>query len=291
LPPAARRAIFGAFQPTFAEGATQLQALIIIGHGSHLNAESSAPVYAHAAAIRATGAFDEVRECFWKEEPSMREVFDLVEAEDVYVVPLFISEGYFTEEVIPRELGLDGPAPSVTRKLGRTIHYTKPVGTHPSMSRMILRRAEESAGLDDEQARRAGLIIIGHGTERNSNSAEVIYRVSREADEAGVFGHVRTGFLDQAPEVGEVLEEMEERSVVLVPFFVAEGWHTQETIPDDLGINRPAVSPVTERDGRTIFYAAPVGTFPEIAQIVLQRAREAGARVPEGVQVAEAGGV
>ncbi|HYR06992.1 MAG TPA: CbiX/SirB N-terminal domain-containing protein [Longimicrobium sp.] len=268
-----------------------MQALIIIGHGSHLNAESSAPVYAHAAAIRATGAFDEVRECFWKEEPSMREVFDLVEADEVYVVPLFISEGYFTEEVIPRELGLDGPAPSVTRKLGKTIHYTRPVGTHPSMSRMILRRAEESAGLTHEQAREAGLIIIGHGTERNSNSSEVIYRVSREADEAGVFGHVRTGFLDQEPAVGEVLEAMEERRIVLVPFFVAEGWHTQETIPDDLGLNRPAVSPVTERDGRTVFYAAPVGTFPEIAHIVLQRAREAGARLPHGAAVGEAAGV
>ncbi len=268
-----------------------MQALVIIGHGSHLNADSSAPVYRHAEAIRRAGVFSEVRECFWKEEPSMREVFDLVEAEDVYVVPLFISEGYFTEEVIPRELGLDGPAPSVTRKLGRTVHYARPVGTHPSMARMILRRAEESAGLSHEQARQAGLIIIGHGTERNGNSAEVIYRVSREADEAGVFGHVRTGFLDQEPEVGDVLREMREPRVVLVPFFVAEGWHTQETIPDDLGIDRPAVSPVTERDGRTIFYAAPVGTFPEIAQIVLERAREAGARIPQSVAVGEAAGV
>jgi sirohydrochlorin cobaltochelatase len=193
--------------------------------------------------------------------------------------------------VIPRELGLSGPAPSVTRKLGKTIHYCGPIGTHPWMTRMILRRAEESAGLTDQEARQAGLIIIGHGTERNSNSAEVIYRVSREADEAGVFGHVRTGFLDQEPEVGDVLEEMEERRVVLVPFFVAEGWHTQETIPDDLGINRPAVSPVTDKDGRTIFYAAPVGTFPEIARIVLQRAREAGAAVPDGVMAGEAAGV
>jgi sirohydrochlorin cobaltochelatase len=268
-----------------------LQALIIIGHGSHLNAESSAPVYAHAAAIRRTGAFDEVRECFWKEEPSMREVFDLVEADQVYVVPLFISEGYFTEEVIPRELGLSGPAPSVTRKLGKTVHYTGPVGTHPSMAEMILRRAEETAGLDAERARRAGLIIIGHGTERNSNSSEVIYRVSRQAAEAGVFGHVKTGFLDQEPEVGDVLDGMEEDTVVLVPFFVAEGWHTQETIPDDLGINRPAVTTVTEKDGKVIFYAAPVGTFPEIAEIVLQRAREAGAQVPGGLRVSEAAGV
>jgi len=262
-----------------------LQALIVIGHGSHLNAESSAPVYRHAETLRRLGVFDEVRECFWKEEPSLREVFDLVEAEEVYVVPLFISEGYFTEEVIPRELGLSGPAPSITRKLGKTIHYCGPIGTHPWMTRMILRRAEESAGLSDEEAREAGLVIIGHGTERNSNSQQVIYRVTREAEEMGIFGSVRTGFLDQPPDVGEVLDEMEQRTVVLVPFFVAEGWHTQETIPDDLGINRPAISPVTEKDGRTIFYAAPVGTFPEVAEIILQRAREAGARIPEAAGV------
>lgn len=268
-----------------------MQALIIIGHGSHLNAESSAPVYRHAEAIRRTGAFGEVRECFWKEEPSMREVFDLVEAGEVYVVPLFISEGYFTEEVIPRELGLDGPAPSVTRKLGKTIRYCGPVGTHPSMGGMILRRAEQAAGLSREAARKAGLVIIGHGTERNSNSAEVIYRVTREAGEAGVFASVKTGFLDQAPEVGEVLEGMEERLVVLVPFFVAEGWHTQETIPDDLGLNRPAVSHVTEIGGRTVYYADPVGTFPEVAEIILQRAREAGAAVPEGATTLEGAGV
>src|SRR3712207_2731868 len=118
---------------------------------------------------------------------------DLLESEEVYVVPLFISEGYFTEEVIPRELGLDGPAPSVTRRPGKTVHYCGPIGTHPWMPRMILRRAEEGAGLTDEEAREAGLVIIGHGTERNSNSSEVIYRVSREADAAGGFGDVRAG--------------------------------------------------------------------------------------------------
>ena len=219
----------------------------------------------------------------------MREVFDLVEAEEVFVVPLFISEGYFTEEVIPRELGLDGPAPSTTRKLGKTIHYCGPIGTHPWMTRMILRRAEETAGLSDEEAREAGLIVIGHGTERNSNSSEVIYQVTERARGAGLFGHVQAGFLDQPPEVGEVLAEMPERKVVLVPFFVAEGWHTQETIPDDLGINRPALSAMTEKEGRSIYYAPPVGTFPEIAEIVLQRAREAGARVPEGRSVEVAG--
>src|SRR3954466_4442424 len=127
LPRPAQRPNFRAPRLVIRKERKRLQALIIIGHGSHLNADSSAPVYRHAQAIRRTGVFDEVRECFWKEEPSMREVFDLVEADDVWVVPLFISEGYFTEEVIPRELGLSGPAPSVTVKLGKTIRYCGPV--------------------------------------------------------------------------------------------------------------------------------------------------------------------
>ncbi len=254
-----------------------MSALILIGHGSHLSGDSSEPVYRHAETIRRLGVFEEVRECFWKEEPSMREIFDLVDADEVYVVPLFISEGYFTGEVIPRELGLSGPAPSVTRTAGKIVHYCAPVGTHPSMTGMILRRAEETAGMTDEQAARAGLVIIGHGTERNAGSAAAIYDVTEEARRTGRFERVETGFLDQSPEVGAVLRSLDHEEVVLVPFFISEGWHTQETIPDDLGLVRPAVGALTERDGRRFWYTAPVGTFPEIAEIVLERAREAGA--------------
>src|SRR3982750_2762756 len=96
LPRPAQRPNFRAPRLVIRKERKRLQALIIIGHGSHLNADSSAPVYRHARAIRRAGVFDEVRECFWKEEPSMREVFDLVEADDGFPVPLFISAGYFT---------------------------------------------------------------------------------------------------------------------------------------------------------------------------------------------------
>ena len=68
-----------------------MRALVNVGHGSHLNEDSSLPVYEHAARIRKTGEFVEVVECFWKEEPSMRHVLDTIESEDVYVVRAFIS--------------------------------------------------------------------------------------------------------------------------------------------------------------------------------------------------------
>ena len=75
-------------------------------HGSTLNAESSAPTYQHADELRRRKIFAQVVECFWKLEPPICGVLRGVFAPRVFVVPLFISEGYFTEEVIPRELGL-----------------------------------------------------------------------------------------------------------------------------------------------------------------------------------------
>jgi sirohydrochlorin cobaltochelatase len=98
-------------------------ALILVGHGSTVNPDSSTPTQAHARSLRERGVFREVQSCFWKEEPSMREVLRMVESETIYIVPVFISEGYFTQTVIPRELELEGP---LTRREGRKIHYCAP---------------------------------------------------------------------------------------------------------------------------------------------------------------------
>src|SRR5712664_3278310 len=86
-------------------------ALLIVGHGSTVNPDSSAPTLAHAAEIRRRNIFGEVQSAFWKEEPSLRDatfLFDPDTIKNVSVVPNFISEGYFTQTVIPRELELNG---------------------------------------------------------------------------------------------------------------------------------------------------------------------------------------
>ena len=80
-------------------------ALVLAGHGSTLNADSAAPICQHADELRRRGIFAQVQEAFWKQEPYLAQVMRGVFAPRVFVVPLFISDGYFTEEVIPRELG------------------------------------------------------------------------------------------------------------------------------------------------------------------------------------------
>ena len=248
-----------------------MRALVIVGHGSHLNEDSSLPVYEHAARIRERygGEFDEVVECFWKEEPSMRHVLDLVESDEVYVVPAFISEGYFTQQVIPRELGLNGP---ITRMGGKTVRYAGPLGTYEGMADVILERAEDLLRGKEVPPGRRALVLLGHGTDLNKSSGGVIYWNAERIREREAYDLVEVGFLDQDPEIAEVVEGIEAENIVLIPVFIAEGWHTRETIPEDLSLT----GEVTVRpDGKTIFYGAPVGTHPSMAGLIAARAREA----------------
>jgi sirohydrochlorin cobaltochelatase len=244
-----------------------VKALVIVGHGSHLNEDSSLPVYEHARRIRRTGEYDEVVECFWKEEPSMRHVLDTVESGEVFVTPAFISEGYFTQQVIPRELGLDGP---VTHKGGKTIRYAGPLGTFEQMADVILERTDDLMRGKQLRPGRTALVLLGHGTDLNKSSGGVIYQNARRIRERGIYDLVAEAFLDQEPEIVEVAGKIEAENVIVIPVFIAEGWHTKETIPEDLGLS----GEVTTRPDRTIFYGAPVGTHPSMADLIAARARE-----------------
>jgi sirohydrochlorin cobaltochelatase len=276
-----------------------MEALIIVAHGSHLNADSSAPTFDHADTIRATGAFDEVREGFWKEEPSFREVLRTVESDEVYVVPLFVSEGYFTEEVIPRELRLDDWDPEAWDSDGtsathatleatdvdKAVHYCGPVGTHEAMSDVIVRRAESVTG-DPDVGDGFGLAVVGHGTERNENSAKAIeYHADRIAG-MDRFDEVEALFMDEDPEVDDVTDFFDSDDIVVVPLFIADGYHTQEDIPEDMGLTddyREGWDTPAEVDGHRIWYSGAVGTEPLMADVVLERAADAGADVEEAV--------
>ena len=249
-----------------------MKALVIVGHGSHLNEDSSLPVYEHAQRIRGTGEFDEVVESFWKEEPSMRHVLDTVESDEIYVVPAFISEGYFTQQVIPRELGLEGP---VTRRGSKTVRYAGPLGTFEGMPGVILERVGDLMR-GRKTSGRTALVLLGHGTDLNKNSGGVIYMNARRIRERGLYDLVEVGFLDQEPEIGAVVEGVAARNVILIPVFIAEGWHTRETIPEDLGLT----GEVTLLGEKTVFYGSPVGTHPSMANLIAARAREAAREEP-----------
>src|SRR5205814_8490499 len=145
-------------------------ALLIVGHGSTVNAHSSTPTWRHAREIRRRGIFANVQCSFWKEEPSLRDArffFADETIHDVFVVPNFISEGYFTQTVLPRALELDGPI--TTRANGQIWIYCEPVGNNPLVTELLLARAHEIA--PNVEPTDTSLLIHAHATELNVNSA------------------------------------------------------------------------------------------------------------------------
>jgi sirohydrochlorin cobaltochelatase len=251
-------------------------ALILVGHGSTLNPDSSAPTHAHARAIRERHIFREVHSCFWKEEPSMREVFRMVESDTIYVVPVFISEGYFTQTIIPRELELNGRN---TWSRGRVIHYCDPVGSHPRMTEALLRRAREVA--PDVPPARTSLLIVGHGTDLNDNSARAAKEQASRIRALGEYAQVVSSYMEEPPWIADWDKISNQSDVVIVPFFIADGLHSYQDIPILIGIATNAGPAASQTDvfrrnpyelrGKRLFYASSIGTEPMIADVILDQ--------------------
>ena len=233
-----------------------MTALVLAGHGSHLNANSSAPIHAHARELRRRGKFEGVQTAFWKEEPSLARALDGCAARDVVVVPVFISNGYFTRTVIPREMRLDGP---VTVRDGQRIAYTGPVGADASLAEVIVDRALEAGARQDD-----AVAVLGHGTRRDSESEKNVYAMAERVGATGRFAEAGAIFLDQEPGMLDLLERFSAPTVVVVPLFIAEGWHVGQTIPADLALDGAE----TRRAGRTVRYTSPVGTHPSVADVI-----------------------
>lgn len=261
------------------------RALLIVGHGSTVNPDSSAPTWAHAANIRRRDVFADVQCAFWKEEPSLRDALFLFEPDrigEVAVVPNFISEGYFTQTVIPRELELNGELSR--RPNGQVWHYCAPVGSHPDMTELLLRRAGEVAPAVDPKE--TSLLIVAHGTDLNENSAAAAKREVEKIRALNRYARVLNVYMEEPPLVSDWATLTSTRNVVVVPFFISDGLHSYEDIPRLLGIAEneasakvaASVGEVFRQNpyflqGRSLFYASSIGTDPQIAEIIMAQAK------------------
>ena len=252
-------------------------ALLIVGHGSTQNPDSSPPTHQHAESIRARGIFGEVACAFWKEQPGLREAAWLFDKPVVYVVPNFISEGYFTTNVIPRELELTG---AVTRKSDGSIwKYCEPVGSHARMTELLLRRARAVA--PDANERDTSLLIVGHGTGLNDNSAVAAKEQVNRLRDCADYAEVVSAYMEEEPLVSKWDKLTTAPNVVVVPFFISDGLHSYQDIPVLLGLEHEPTAAASQQKifrenprelrGRRLYYASAIGTEPLFADVILDQ--------------------
>lgn len=270
--------------------------MVVLGHGSTQHSDSGAPVFQHAAELRRRKCFGEVREGFWKQEPLVSDVLPDLAAARIFVVPLFISEGYFSEKVIPKALGFvtdaQGQLQRRQRRGSQTLFYCGPVGTHPRMTGVLLARAREVVESFPfpraPSAKAITLFIAAHGTKQDANSRAAAEDQARLISVLGLYADVRAIFLEEEPRIDGCLQLAQTRNVVVVPFFISEGMHTREDIPVLLGEpervveqrlrnGQPTWRNPMEKSGKLLWYASSVGTEPLMAEVILDRVREAAA--------------
>jgi sirohydrochlorin cobaltochelatase len=267
-------------------------ALVVLGHGTELNAGSAAPVLQHAAELRRRNIFREVREAFWKQEPQVKKVLAAISAPRIFIAPLFISEGYFSTEIIPQELGFNFPDNLKLKTENSELFYCHPVGSHESMTKVILSRAAEVVKQFPfpraPKPAETTLFIAGHGTERNVNSRRAIERQADLIRAANIFADVHAVFMEESPRIGDCHALARTKNIVVVPFFISDGLHVVEDIPVLLGepaklvqerhaAGQPTWRNPTEKHGKLVWYSPSVGTAPLLAEVILERVRESSA--------------
>jgi len=269
-------------------------ALILVAHGSTENASSSEPTRAMADFIRAQSIFSEVACAFKLEDPKIGEVTDLVNSRRIFVVPIAISEGWFTQEVIPFDLGLRLKDESKYSRAGtvrgKELIYCKPVGTHSLMTDIIIDKAVDVVRRHpfphEPRPDETTLIIAGHGTQQNTNSRkaiEVQVELIRARDE---YAEVLPAFMEETPLITDCYKAAQSRCIVIVPFFISGGLHTVQDIPVLLGepaarvkerkeVNQPTWRNPTERKGKLLWYTDSIGSARQLPDIILDLVSEA----------------
>ena len=264
--------------------------LVVLGHGTTLNDQSAAPVRQHAAELRRRKIFAEVREAFWKQEPQIQKVITDIAAPRVFIAPLFISEGYFSAEIIPQELGFSYPDKLILKTQNLKLHYCRPVGSHESMTKVILSRAAEVVKQFPfpraPKPAETTLFIAGHGTERNVGSRKAIERQAELIRAQKLYAGVHDIFMEETPRIGDCYALAQTKNLVVVPFFISDGLHVVEDIPVLLGepdrlvkerhaASQPTWRNPTEKQGKLVWYSPSVGTEPLLAEVILERVKEA----------------
>lgn len=276
--------------------------LVVFGHGSSVNADSAAPVFQHATSLRRRSLFAEIREGFWKQEPLLSNVVSSLQTRQAFLVPLLMSEGYFSDRIIPESLGFaseTGPGQTrIQRRGGQMLAYCAPVGTHDRMTDVVLTRAREIVErfpfpclpVPEETT----LVVVGHGTGQNENSRRAIEHHVEAIRSRRCYAAAHAVFLEESPRVSDCYLLARTRHVVVVPFFIGEGSHVREDIPTLLGASKGTVrrrvaegratwrNP-TEKQGKLVWCSLPVGTDPLVSEIILDRVREAAQFVATGL--------
>jgi sirohydrochlorin cobaltochelatase len=254
-------------------------ALVLAAHGSRCESAVNTQIRAYADAIVELTLFDEVAVAFHQGDPSFSIILDQLIADDVTVVPVMTSVGYYSDMVLPRELSRNRRYADVMLRL------TTPLGTHASLIDIMADRVRRLYARFDLASDQTSLAVIGHGTSRHAQSRNTTRDLAAWLRRMRIADEVTAAFLDDDPPVDSLLERVHHASVVVAPFLIGIGPHAVGDIPRRVGlaVSENVTPPFSGRVGdRLVVCDAPIGADPCIVDLIVELAFSASVCVNDG---------
>jgi sirohydrochlorin cobaltochelatase len=236
-------------------------ALILAGHGSTKNADSSRFTRETAHRIREREIFSEVRSAFWKEQPSYADALQGLKAKKAVVVPWFLANGYFTTKILKREFA---------EIAGLECRVTEPIGSRPEILGHFQKRAERLLAAKNWKPNQVSLLIASHGTPLHAGSRGAAVSLAEQLAKDG-YRKARAVFLEEEPKIADWRVLVQEGPVVVLPHFLAGGLHGSEDVPELLGISGSGEGWYrSEKD--ELGYGEPLGRPEEVEEMIIELA-------------------
>lgn len=224
--------------------------LLIAAHGERRPDATNDGVKRIAQAVSARRLVAEVGVGFINGTPGIGEAFAALTAPRVMVYPLFASSGYFTRDRLVQLL-------DEANAEGRDIEVLPPLGLDPGLPDLVLDRATTVARASGFVPEASTVILLAHGSRRNTASREATEQVARAIEGRSGFRGVGIALLEERPFMDEAMALVQGPAVV-VGMFSGEGMHGA----------RDAPRLIAELNRNDVVYAGVIGNVAGIADIV-----------------------
>jgi sirohydrochlorin ferrochelatase len=238
------------------EQATRV-ALLIAAHGERSPDATNEGVKRIARTVSARGLVSQVAVGFINGVPTIGEAFAALNASRVMVYPLFASSGYFTRDRLVQLL-------DQANDEDRAVDVLPPLGLDPGLPDLVLSRAIGVARERGFAPAASTVILLAHGSRRNSASREATELVARAIENRAAFQKVGLALLEERPFLDEALAPVQGPAVV-VGMFSGEGLHGASDAP----------RLIAELRRNDVAYAGVIGNFAGIEDLVATAVGEA----------------
>jgi sirohydrochlorin cobaltochelatase len=236
-------------------------ALILAGHGSTKNADSSRFTRETAHRIREREIFGEVRSAFWKEQPSYADAIQGLKTKKVVVVPWFLANGYFTTKILKREFA---------ETAGVECRLTEPIGMGSEIVSHFQKRAKRLLDAKSWKPNQVSLLVASHGTPLHAGSQMAAVDLAERLAKDG-YRTARAVFLEEEPKIADWRVLVQEGPVIVLPHFLAGGLHGSEDVPELLGISGSREGWYRLEKGE-VGYGEPLGRPEEVEEMIIELA-------------------